>query len=850
MMRLDVTLGEFLTVMTVLVCVPVYGEEWSWSRPCVIERGKCSTQMTDAGMKCNIAESGKGSQCERFEPVRWTEIPDKPTDFKARLDTDTVVTANNVTENHIMANLSWTIDTFGNHPQGFHVLLRGLTNHGEYMYDYFHEEWCFTINMTGFDYKNVYSRYLTFQFDCFRPLAPYCEYQLVVRTLPVTEEVSPDGKTGPTSTQASLRFTTPPCDDDRISRTTQCLLKEKASHWQPTYLIPSSPAYNKIKVKFDLPPQRYGLTSYGISIYRYNRESIGFPCSKFVDDAPEVFQNDTNVQISNISIDGSIVSSLEYTFVRNFPAGNYCMKLHPGPDDRCWSPTGSFCRTSVTGEFEVKDPDPCFSDPCGINHRCLPLNKTHYSCNCTERYYFDDVTCKEDHCYSNPCRHGECIRTDSSYLCNCSSEHTFHGGVCVPQVSVSDPLKIASVTLGSIFAFVLAGLASWCYWRQSATLPILIPDRKTTADKASNDIEGIAHPKVLLLYKRDSEMHIDVIQFLASFLTNQLHCDVIFDNWDVDSLAASLTDWVMDKMEEADKIVTIASKGTQTKSSARAGDETRQGLNPHLHENCLFSVALGVMAKDLASESDRLKRYVNVHFNIPRYSEEKHIPEVSKVIASKSFKLPQELEHLYIHLRHLSPGSIAGHRKVEGFKERLNGSSEGKALLDMIESVKRYEHAADGEPNLYEHLNGNAAVVPQGENRENTVARWLHGGYSELQTQSNEVAEVGTPVRDTDQTDTGYFSHCQPQVTEPFLEYSGQCPVQRDENGLTVLPWTSQTSINSHEYPFYEPQNNDEISMHRKEPDSASNSSSHSSDFALAVNEKTIQQQRLEDTSL
>ncbi|XP_070559421.1 uncharacterized protein [Ptychodera flava] len=505
MMRLDVTLGEFLTVMTVLVCVPVYGEEWSWSRPCVIERGKCSTQMTDAGMKCNIAESGKGSQCERFEPVRWTEIPDKPTDFKARLDTDTVVTANNVTENHIMANLSWTIDTFGNHPQGFHVLLRGLTNHGEYMYDYFHEEWCFTINMTGFDYKNVYSRYLTFQFDCFRPLAPYCEYQLVVRTLPVTEEVSPDGKTGPTSTQASLRFTTPPCDDDRISRTTQCLLKEKASHWQPTYLIPSSPAYNKIKVKFDLPPQRYGLTSYGISIYRYNRESIGFPCSKFVDDAPEVFQNDTNVQISNISIDGSIVSSLEYTFVRNFPAGNYCMKLHPGPDDRCWSPTGSFCRTSVTGEFEVKDPDPCFSDPCGINHRCLPLNKTHYSCNCTERYYFDDVTCKEDHCYSNPCRHGECIRTDSSYLCNCSSEHTFHGGVCVPQVSVSDPLKIASVTLGSIFAFVLAGLASWCYWRQSATLPILIPDRKTTADKASNDIED----KILKAHVSIEVVHTD-----------------------------------------------------------------------------------------------------------------------------------------------------------------------------------------------------------------------------------------------------------------------------------------------------------------------------------------------------
>ncbi|XP_070559420.1 uncharacterized protein [Ptychodera flava] len=702
--------------------------------------------------------------CEEADPVPWDKIPSKPEDFQAMWDTDIGVTDGGVSENHILVNMSWSIDVLRRYkPTGFHVSLMGLTDHGEYKYHYFRQTLCATFDLSEDNFTDIDGPTLQYFFDCFRPLSPYCDYQLVVRTLPYTDETSPDGQIGPHSTLHSERFRTPSCGDPEISKTAECQVQpgEEAAYWQPVHLTPYSPTYHKITAKFDLPPESYGIYEYKILIYRYTVESSR--CSGYV--ATEtVDKNDTRVSIYNDTVGGRHYTFLEYTLNGKFDGRHYCMKMTPGPDDACTIPDKGIdrCRTTTSEGFEVLD-DPCVLDPCGDHgnctglldedfyechcdpgyialpaiyptcqvdtcywkpcgeggicipvlnsteyscncsdnyyseentckvdpclldlcgvpdtHNCSSLNSTYYKCNCLEGFYFDDV-CKVDYCYENPCGHGECIRVDSGYTCNCTSGHYHDGKVCTPLVK--DPGVIIAGVIGALLGIALLMVLAVYYWRKWQYPPVYVPRR---GESPSDGVEGIPHPRVFLLYAEDGVLHKNVIQSMADFLFNQLNCDVHLYHWELEMAAADLTNWLIDQKEKADKVVIIASRGTQRQTSINQ----RQGGGSCEMDGGVFSVALNIMSGDLRN-GKHVGKYINVHFDIKGYSEEEHIPELCKVIMDKSFKLPQQLEAFYLHLRGLSSGSFGGHRVVVGFKEMFE-SRQGIELQKSITTMKRY----------------------------------------------------------------------------------------------------------------------------------------------------------------
>ncbi|XP_077988021.1 uncharacterized protein LOC144442525 [Glandiceps talaboti] len=248
-----------LTLISAVVC----NEELIWDTPCIYQQpGQCNQQMQNGEtLHCDILD--EGSRCESLlEYVSWLVIPDKPEILDTVTETAIAFNpASNETEEHLMAVVEWKQDTRTNREnlKGFHVSMRGLTNHGDYEYDYFGEERCFTFNITDNDFVELGVGNLYFEFDCFRPLSPYCDYQIVVRTMATNNEAGEDDITE-FYTTTSYRLKTPSCGDQRISHTAECQVTpgEEPAHWKPQYLLAYSPTYYQIGVKFDLPPQSYG----------------------------------------------------------------------------------------------------------------------------------------------------------------------------------------------------------------------------------------------------------------------------------------------------------------------------------------------------------------------------------------------------------------------------------------------------------------------------------------------------------------------------------------------------------------------------------------------------------------
>ncbi|XP_077866756.1 uncharacterized protein LOC102806866 [Saccoglossus kowalevskii] len=387
-----------------------------------------------------------GESCNPTDPVGWDEIPDKPDILDpiiytpVRYNSDT-----GQNETHIGIHLKWTLDTSleTENIEGFEVSLVGLTYNPGYDYDYYGQKLCVFFNVSSADlvaYRD--GNIVSYYFDCYRPVSPYCEYSLSVRTLPTTDEYSPDKGTGPDSTISTVRFPIPSCADDRIIHTYECNNVEEgeeAAHWTPQYYLVSSPNYHTINLTFDLPDPDFGLTYFKVSLQNFGAtlgNCWGYPFFE------EVSPMSEDTLVYTAVINGYNTTFMTYIItdedVMGEFKGKYCVNMLPdGPDSPCGieGHPDQQCLTN-SDRVTVLD-DPCNPEnPCK-NGTCIGLmEKYHYTCDCHPGYVSteeENSTCVVNACFGNPCGLGGVCNTELSseeYTCNCSVGYYEDQGTC------------------------------------------------------------------------------------------------------------------------------------------------------------------------------------------------------------------------------------------------------------------------------------------------------------------------------------------------------------------------------------------------------------------------------------
>ncbi|RUS75666.1 hypothetical protein EGW08_016560, partial [Elysia chlorotica] len=153
-------------------------------------------------------------------------------------------------------------------------------------------------------------------------------------------------------------------------------------------------------------------------------------------------------------------------------------------------------------------------------------------------------------------------------------------------------------------------------------------------------------PTVLMLYAQDCPIHERMVAALASFLMEACGCVVSLDLLEEAELAQrGLEDWLIDRLQEADYILTVCSLGARLRCSKK-----------HLRfQKCLsgaitdyFAIAVDYVAEKMRVEQQKgmgLAKFINVYFD---YSARSDIPPQLEMAAH--YCLMRELKQLRQHL--------------------------------------------------------------------------------------------------------------------------------------------------------------------------------------------------------
>nr|XP_006817776.1 PREDICTED: uncharacterized protein LOC102809301 [Saccoglossus kowalevskii] len=200
-------------------------------------------------------------------------------------------------------NISATLDlmTGSSYISGLQFIIRGLTNHHEFNFDYFSREICHNYNLSAADtswVEGVPSN-VTYYMDCFKPLSPESEYEIEVIVVPIAKDYKKN---------AVKTIRTPSCS--KHPEFSECSLTEKRK------LI----ALAGDSLRRDLPNITHNLS-------------------------PLHFHGDELVVVTDV--------------FRLIKPGIYILKILPMPDDQTITTT-----VTRSHNFTVIG-SPCHSGPCG-----------------------------------------------------------------------------------------------------------------------------------------------------------------------------------------------------------------------------------------------------------------------------------------------------------------------------------------------------------------------------------------------------------------------------------------------------------------------------------------------------